>query len=161
MATADDDDFISAGYDPSMVLGYDEGSAGDAAGMDLEAAVPRVLDGIEHDDEQVQAAAELDAVAQGFRDRMGKEAERLELATNSDYWFCVCFATQAQREAFLTAVHWTDLGVRYLDGREIAKRMGLDLPADPVWREPRRSSSWDDLSMTVAENLSEPVIDGR
>lgn len=35
------------------------------------------------------SAAELDAVAQRFRDRTKREAERFRLATDSDFWFAV------------------------------------------------------------------------
>jgi hypothetical protein len=148
-------DFDVTGFDPDDVLGYGEDEASEAADSDLAGAVPRVLDGIDYTgDLEADAAAELDAVSQGFRDRKAREAERMELATNSDYWLCVCFATQAQRDAFLAASNWRDLGMRYLDGREIARRQGIELPPDPVWPNARRDTSWDDYAMTVEDNRS-------
>ncbi|MEV8373000.1 hypothetical protein AB0P21_09700 [Kribbella sp. NPDC056861] len=150
-----EDDFEVVGYNPDDVIGYGEDQASQAADSDLDSAVPRPLDGIEYiADLEADAAAELDAVAQGFRDRKDREAERMELATNSDYWLCVCFATQAQRDAFLAAINWRDLGTRYLDGREIARRQGIELPADPVWPNARRDTSWDAYAMSVEDNRS-------
>jgi hypothetical protein len=150
-----DEDFDVVGYNPDDVIGYGETDASEAAGQDLDSAVPKVLDGVDFTgDLEADAAAELDAVAQGFRDRKDREAERMELATNSDYWLCLCFATQAQRDAFLAATNWRDLGVRYLDGREIARRQGIELPPDPVWPNARRDTTWDAYAMTVEENRS-------
>ncbi|GAB3952510.1 hypothetical protein GCM10029976_090840 [Kribbella albertanoniae] len=150
-----DPDFDVVGYNPDDVIGYGETEASEAADSDLASAVPRPLEGIEYiANLEADAAAELDAVQQGFRDRKEREAERMELATNSDYWLCVCFATQAQRDAFLAATNWRDLGTRYLDGREIARRQGIELPPDPVWPNARRDTTWDSYAMTVEENQS-------
>jgi len=150
-----DDDYNVTGYDPDMVLGFGEEGAAAAGHGDLDGAVPHVLDGMEvTGDLQTDAKAELDAVSQGFRDRKAKEAERMELATNSDYWFCVCFATMDQRDAFLAATGWREHGTRFLDGRDIARRMDIDLPADPVWPNAKRDGSWDEFAMTVEDNRS-------
>lgn len=148
-----DDDYAVTGYDPDDVLGFGEDGAAQASHGDLDGAVPHVLDGLEPTGNlQHDAAAELDAVAQGFRDRKAREAERYELATNSDYWFCICFATMAQRDAFLAATDWREHGTRYLDGRDIARRMGIDLPPDPDWPNGKRDGSWDEFAMTVEDN---------
>lgn len=156
-----DTDWTTTGYDPEQVLGYDADEAIAATDMDLAEAVPKVLDGAEYTgDLERDAALELDEVAKGFRERAHREAERMELATNSDYWFCVCFATQAQRDAFIDAVGWRDLGLRYLDGRVIAQRLGHDLPPDPEWPNAHRDSSWDAYAMTVEENRSIETREG-
>jgi hypothetical protein len=153
MSSTSDDDFLPAdGYDPSEVVGYDDQQ--DYA--DLADAVPdpvRPLYGSERTGALSDLLEEeLDAVAKGFRDRRDREAERYELATNSDYWMCLCFSTQAQRTAFLTGTGWRDLGIRFLDGRALAKRLGIDLPADPEWPNSRRDSSWDNYAMTAEDN---------
>lgn len=146
-------DYDVTGYNPDDVLGFDEDGVAEQGNADLATAVPKPLEDLDYTGSlERDAAAELDAVAQGFRDRKAKEAERMELATNSDYWFCVCFATLAQRDAFLAATGWRDLGLRYLDGRDVARRMGHDLPPDPVWPNAHRERSWDQYAMTVEEN---------
>ena len=114
----------------------------------IDQAVARVLDGIEYPGDLAgDAAVELDAIQQGFRDRRDREAERAELVTMTDYYFCVCFATRQQRQAFLDGVGWDiAAGDRYLDGRALAKRDGVELPPDPVFPAIRRDSTWDDLA---------------
>lgn len=148
-----DDDFTVTGYDPNNVLGFTDDDAVAASQGDLDEAVPRILDDFTvTGDLEDDAREELDAVAQGFRDRKNREAERMELATNSDYWFAVCFATQAQRDAFIEADGLQDLGYRYLDGRDIARRRGITLPPDPVWPNQKVDHSWDDYAMTIEDN---------
>jgi hypothetical protein len=151
-------DYTTTGYDPDAVLGYDEDEFITASNSDLGDAVPKVLDDLEMTgDLQTDAVAELDAIAAGFRERKDKEAERFELAVNTDYWMCLCFATQAQRNAFVDAAGWRDLGTRYLDGREVARRLGYDLPPDPEWPNSKRDTTWDKYAMTVEENRSIPT----
>lgn len=124
----------------------------------LDESVPRVLDGVEATgDLEADALAELDAVQAGFRERRQRESERYELAVYADYWTCLCFATKAQRDTFLRAVGWPDLdgGKRYLDGRAVARHMGVEIPPDPDWGHPRRDGSLDTLAMTPDENREE------
>jgi hypothetical protein len=109
-------------------------------------------DSMEANDEAV-----LGSVIAGFRARAGREAERQAEVTMADCYVCVCFATRAQREAFLQATRWIILGRRYIDGREVASRMGIDLPPDPEWPQTKRSdATWDDWAMTVQENRALP-----
>jgi hypothetical protein len=143
------------GYNPDDVLGFDADGLADASNADLADAVPDPLGRVDYTGSlEKDAAAELDAVSQGFRDRKAKEAERFELATNSDYWLCLCFATQAQRDAFLAGTGWRDLGLRFLDGREVARRQGVALPPNPEWPNAKRDASWDAFAMTIEENRS-------
>ena len=146
-----DDDYTVAGFDPDNALGWDEDTPVDG---DLDDAVPRVLDDLPDMGVDQRLTAEVDAIAAGFRERRAREAERFELATNSDYWFCVCFATEAQRSAFLESTGWNVLGFRFLDGRDLAQRLGVDLPTDPVWPNATTDHSLDEFAMTVEDNRS-------
>jgi len=76
---------------------------------------------------ETDAAAELDALAQGFRQRRDQEEKRFRNATDSEYWFAVCFRTRADKDAFLAAVGAVArLGDKYIDGYALAKQLGLD-----------------------------------
>jgi len=66
-----------------------------------------------------------------FMKRAQAEQQRMELVTDSEYWFCVCFETREQKEALLAALGLLGLGDKYLDGREVARTLGVD-PGDPV-----------------------------
>jgi hypothetical protein len=67
------------------------------------------------------AAAELTALEQGYRDRAKQESNRFRDATDSEYWFAVCFKTRAEKEAFLAKYKLDQLGDKYLDGKKVGK----------------------------------------
>lgn len=79
------------------------------------------------DDLEQDSRDELDAVAAGFRDRMKREGDRFRRATDSEHWFAVCFVDRAAKEAFLRQLGGPDLGDKYVDGHELAKRLGYTL----------------------------------
>ncbi|MFD8494251.1 hypothetical protein [Amycolatopsis sp. NPDC059657] len=74
--------------------------------------------------------AELDALAKGFRERTKREDERFKLATDSEYWFAVCFKTREDKDAFLAAARLLPVGDKYLDGYAVAHTLGITLPTD-------------------------------
>ena len=95
-------------------------------------------------DAEVDSKADLDAVKKGFRDRLKAENRRKVDATDSEHWFCVCFQSRAQSEAFLREIGWHKFGDKYLDGVKSAKMMGIELPDDvvPYVDEPRIDKVW-------------------
>lgn len=80
----------------------------------------------------VDSYADLDAVQQAFRSDIKRENRRFELATDSEYWFCACFQTRAQKEAFLQAIDIIAHGDKYIDGRILAEKMGIKLKDEKV-----------------------------
>ena len=86
-------------------------------------------------DVEKDSEAELNALQKGFRDAIKREDKRFELATDSEYWFCVCFQSREQCNAFLKAMDLLEIGDKYLDGQEVAKKLGVKLPeADIPYR---------------------------
>lgn len=83
-------------------------------------------------DAEVDSKVELDAVQEGFRNRAKAEHERFALATDTEYWACLCFQSREQKEAFLAALNILQHGDKYLDGPAVAKELGIDLPAADV-----------------------------
>lgn len=73
------------------------------------------------------AAAEFTALEQGYRDRAKAEADRFKRATDSEYWVAVCFTTREEKEAFLRAAGLAHLGDKYLDGRQVAAALDVDI----------------------------------
>ncbi|MGQ0774567.1 MAG: hypothetical protein ACT4NY_09140 [Pseudonocardiales bacterium] len=152
---------MSTHDEPAFVL--DEASWGEEEARwddqpDWEQAVADFIpDDADPDADPVEASRqELDEVAAGFRQRMGAEADRAELATMSDFYTCVTFATRQQLWAFLDATGWRKHSLwaagRFIDGRALAKTMNIELPPDPQWRQPHRDAAWDDRAMTVQDN---------
>jgi hypothetical protein len=84
-------------------------------------------------DEEVRALG--DALAsvpseedRGFRDRLQTELRRFALATDSEYWVCLCFLSRAHKQAFLRATGLDKLGDKYLDGHKAARILDVALP---------------------------------
>lgn len=81
---------------------------------------------------------ELDALSKGFRERKGNEDARFRDATDSEYWFAVCFRSRAHKDAFLAAVRKAKLGSgrlqgdKYLDGHQLAKLLGIEIEPPDV-----------------------------
>ena len=99
-----------------------------ASFMAPSAQVDDPLGGVEYTGSvEVDSAAELDALAQGFRQRRDDEQKRFQQATDSEYWFAVCFKDRDSKEAFLRAIKAGRLGDKYIDGHALAKLLGVDL----------------------------------
>lgn len=153
----------SSPYETYETDGFEEITFSEAD--DGDAALYRNLDDIAIDptadleldgDAAQNTNAEISAVQAGFRARMGKEADRLELVTMSDYYTCLVFPTGAHLRAFLSATGWGRYGEAggpyYLDGRKVAAALNIELPPDPEWPAVRRDASYDNLGMTVEDN---------
>lgn len=93
------------------------------------AKAPDPLKGVESsDDIEKGVEIELDAVQQGFRDRAAQEAQRFEDATDTGYYSCLVFENRAQLDAFLEGIGMQGESDLYLDGREVARKMKIDIP---------------------------------
>lgn len=89
---------------------------------------PDPLKDVEYtDDLAVDTAAEFTALEDSYRNRAKIEANRFKRATDSEYWFAVCFTTREEKEAFLRAAGLEHLGDKYLDGRAVANSLDIDL----------------------------------
>lgn len=77
----------------------------------------------------VVAEREVSALRDAFIARSEKKNARYTQAVDSEYWFCVCFQSRAQKEAFLKALGLQVYGDKYLDGARVAHKFGVVLPA--------------------------------
>lgn len=66
-------------------------------------------------------------VKSAFMQRSDDERRRFELATDSEYWFCVCFQSRDQKDEFLRNAGLEEIGDKYLDGWEVAKKFGIKI----------------------------------
>lgn len=73
--------------------------------------------------------AEFSALDQAYRDRAKAEADRFTAATDSEFWFAVCFKDRDEKERFLRAagVKVRLMGDKYLSGRDLAAVLGIDM----------------------------------
>lgn len=86
--------------------------------------------------------AEISEVLQLFKDKSKTENARQLQATDSEFWIAVCFQNRKQKEEFLKALDLLPDGDKYLDGRKVAKAIGLKLEATEK-EKPARSSKAD------------------
>lgn len=87
------------------------------------------------------AKAELSAMAQAFRDRAKAEQLRRDIATDSEYWVCLCFTTREQKEEFLRKAGIAD--DKYIVGREAAEKLGIKIETpDPEFGKQKIDKTW-------------------
>lgn len=79
-------------------------------------------------DPETDSTSDLDELHASFRKRAEMENDRFQNTTDSEYWFAVCFQTREQKDAFLRAMNLFLIGDKYLDGLEVAKQLGIDIP---------------------------------
>jgi hypothetical protein len=77
----------------------------------------------EHDTKQENLAIYAD-----LKNQEKAARARLNAGLEVDFFFCVTFLDNAQRQAFLEATGWDKFGQRYLNGVELAKAMNIALP---------------------------------
>lgn len=110
---------------------------GDELALDTSEIAPDQADAdapFEPEEIEQEAAGELSELLAGFKSRSSRENERFVQATDSEYWFCVCFQTREQKEEFLQKLRLLELGDKYLDGLLVAKRLGVKIesPVPPL-----------------------------
>jgi hypothetical protein len=74
-----------------------------------------------------RAEQEMSALEAGIKKRKKAERDRFQAATDSEYWFAVCFQSRAEKETFLRAAGLWEHGDKYLDGRVVADTLGIDV----------------------------------
>jgi hypothetical protein len=78
-------------------------------------------------DHEADSLADLKALEEGFRKRMADENQRFALATDTEYWCCICFQSRAEKEEFLSKLDILKYGDKYLDGQQVAEKLGVSL----------------------------------
>lgn len=77
---------------------------------------------------EADSETELDAVAKGFRERREREDERRRNATDSQYYFVVCFRNNPDRDEFLARYNMgLHDGDWWVNGYELARMIGFDV----------------------------------
>jgi len=91
------------------------------------------LAGIEYPgDIQGDANAEISEILRQIIDRKKAQAERFRITDDPEYFICICFQSRDQKADFLQKVGWIDQGDKYINGLEVARRMGVKLEVIPL-----------------------------
>lgn len=80
------------------------------------------------DNAEEDMARELTALEQGYRERATNENKRHIAATDSEYWFTVCFQSREEKNKFLQAIGLTGRAApdKYITGQQLADTLGID-----------------------------------
>jgi hypothetical protein len=128
----------------------DKGGAGQSPAIKdaLEVPADDPYEGIDFTGDDGQAAVDAEAVAmkQALREADNRYAEKRNLINQSEYWFCMVFETREQKDIFLNAMGWINLGDKYLDGTQIARMNNIELPKVELPPEPpTKNKRWDEF----------------
>jgi hypothetical protein len=80
-----------------------------------------------------------------IRENRKNNAERFRDIESGEFWFCVCFQSRSQKEAFVQklldtfAPHWNieHFGDKYISGLELAEMLGI--PITPIALEVKKN----------------------
>lgn len=133
-----------------MSISDDFGSVdvGALGGFD-DPAEETALDKIEYTgNAEVDSKRELNAFEQAAKAALQREKDARADMFDTEYFACICFQSRDQKEAFLSALGLLEHGDKYLDGYEVAEKVGVVLPpAGKVVRENRIHSGWNEFLM--------------
>lgn len=81
-------------------------------------------------DGETLSGIEVSHAVQALREHDKRAADRIAHNTETDYWFAVIFHTERERTEFLRAVDAYYLGPRYIDGRALARKLGVEITTE-------------------------------
>ena len=89
---------------------------------------------------------ELSEVLRKFKEQAKQEQEVYLENVDSEYWVAICFQSREQKEEWLKKTGLIEFGDKYLDGLEVAKKMGIDI-ADmtPPIRRLNIARNWEEF----------------
>jgi hypothetical protein len=90
------------------------------------------------DDLEISADNEMTAIVQQIKEQKKAQQDRFRIARDPDYWCALCFQSHEQRDQFLDIIGWRDLGEKYLNGLEVARRLGVEVKWFPMSPLPQR-----------------------
>ena len=112
------------------VAGFKRGT-----GFSREPFPTNPLDELEYTgDPEADSKQELALTLEALENKERQKAlrDKIRLTTDSEYWCCFAFETRAQKEALLAALGLLDIGDKYIDGTELAQRLGIALPVSNI-----------------------------
>lgn len=85
-----------------------------------------------HENPEETCAEETSTILQAIIAENEARRDAYRTMVDPEYWVCICFQNRAQKERFLEAVGWADLGDKYIDGLAVAERLGAGIEPEPV-----------------------------
>jgi hypothetical protein len=87
---------------------------------------------------------QLTGLQDSWRQKRAYEQAIFMQNVDSEYWFCVCFPSREQKDEFLRKAGLEPIGDKYLDGMEVADKLGINIeaPVLPANRTKPPSKRW-------------------
>jgi hypothetical protein len=98
------------------------------------------LEGVEYDLESLEVSAEneMSETLRQIREDRAAQRERFRVARDPAYFLVVCFQSHEQRDAFAQQVGWAATDGVFVNGLEVARMLGVDVPPIPIAPLPQR-----------------------
>lgn len=87
------------------------------------------MEAVEYRDNDLEhnADAEMSEVVRQIRDEKRIKFDRFRVSRDPDYWLALCFQSREQRDEFLRLAKWDAIGGRFVNGLDVARRLGIDI----------------------------------
>ncbi len=94
------------------------------------------LEDVEYDENDLEASAdaEMSEILRQIKERRKAQNDRFRIARDPRYFVVLCFQSHDQVNEFLRKSDWAEEDTVYLNGLEIARRLGVDV--QPIALEP-------------------------
>lgn len=90
--------------------------------------------------------AEMSELLKKFKESAKEEQRLFQQNIDSEYWVAICFQNREQKEEFLRLAGWMQFGDKYLDGLEVAEKMGMKIGhLTPKPRKVKIDKTWKDF----------------
>lgn len=98
------------------------------------------LEDVEYDEDDLEASAEaeMSEVVRQIKEERAARRERFRVARDPDYYLVLCFQSRAQRDEFNRLSGLAAEGVRFVNGLEVARQLGIEIEAIPLEPLPQR-----------------------
>lgn len=98
------------------------------------------LDGIEYPgDVEGNASTEVSEILSRIKEEKAKAREQYRVTTDVNFYCCLCFQSESQKDEFLEKAGWKHLGAKFLDGVAVAKL--LDVDVRPILLEAKQTKA--------------------
>ena len=106
--------------DPDFDSVFDDGNDNPFAGVEMTG------------DLQEDADTNMSEALRQIIEKKKASQERFRVAVDPEFFFCMVFQSRAQKDEFLKAAGWYELGDKYLNGLEVAQKMGIEIEVIPI-----------------------------
>jgi len=106
--------------DPDFESVFDDGDENLFAGIEMTG------------DLQEDADSTMSEALRQIIERKKATQERFRVATDPEFFICVCFQSREQKNEFLRLAGWDDLGDKYINGLDVARRLGVGIQIVPI-----------------------------